>query len=63
VKGGIATDDNEKREPNKESALAGAKVEARPNDDPVQDETAEGEEEQLGLSKRTRRRNSLHKLR
>jgi hypothetical protein len=44
VKGGIATDDNEKQEPDRENALTDAKVEARPNDDPVQDETTEGEE-------------------
>jgi hypothetical protein len=62
VKGGIATDDNEKLEPNKESAPTDAKVEARSNDDPARDETTEDEEEQLGLSKGTKRQNSLHKL-
>jgi hypothetical protein len=61
VKGGIATDDNEKQEPDKESAPTDAEVEARSNDDPVRDETTEGEE-QLGLSKGTKRRHSLHKL-
>jgi hypothetical protein len=63
VKGDIATDDNEKLESNKVSVPADAKVEARSNDDPARDETTEDEEEQLGLSKGTRRRNSLHKLR